>query len=257
MKTTVQRLWTLLRRELAASRSLLLIIAGLMVIWNLLLATRIGMWPTYLAESMAMWPMFIVLPWAAIASVQSWHREWGQGSIHYTLAFPVPGWALVATKATAAVIETAFLGLTAAIVGWPLYGRMVHGPADALGQSVQLRAMGITAFKAGVMLAVVLFVLSIIVQLGYLAARAARLPAGLISPLTVVAASWALIRCGGLLNKGLAWLPSVTFWAVGRAGKAYQLQARPAGIAPVVSAAIVGLGYLAVTAWLAERHLDV
>lgn len=253
----LRRMWTVFRRELAASRSMLLIVGGLIGVWNGFLYTRLGRWQEGLPEMLSLWPVFLVLPWIALASIQAWSRERQQGSIHYTLALPLPGWVLPAVKGVAAVTETGILGLTAAIAGWPLYGRVLGFDGDPVAQRLMVRAFAADVLKLGVMLAVILFTLSLIIQLGYIVGRSTGVVPAVIIPVTIGCGIWAVFRAGGWLSRALAWLPPLTLSKLTQVGRTYQFHEVYLGTAPAASTLLLGLGFLGITAWLTTRQMDV
>jgi len=250
----LRRLWALFRRELSVSRPILVLVAGLIVLWDLFLWTRVGKWPENLPESLSVVPAFIILPWVVLASVQAWSREWQQGSIHYTMALPLPGWALPAVKGLAAVAEAAILGLTVTLAGLPLYSRLFRfGPE---GYRLALPVYLLNGLKVGLVLAAILFALSLILQLGYIVGRASRFPA-LITPVTIACGIWFVFRVGGVLNRFLAWVPPIVLWGLSAIGRVHQFQASLLGTSPALSVAILGPGFLALAGWLIARQTDV
>lgn len=252
----LRQAWMLLRRELTASRTGLFAFAGVIVLWNLVLWTQLGRWDRFHLEALSLGSLFVTPLWVVIASLQSWSREWVRGSAHYTLAFPVSGWMLVATKATAAVAQALIAGLFAAAAGLPLLNRLVgFGSFWHLRQAVVINVVKIT-----LVIVVYMFVASAIVQLAYLAARATRASgsvAGLVTPVTGIAAIWLLLRAGGLLNGALDWLPPVAFYTVLPVGDVYYFMGDYVRVGPVFTAAVTGLVYFTITGWLTERGADV
>lgn len=273
VRLVLHQAWALFRRELAASRPSLLAVVGLIVIWKLVLGTLVGEMNGVLASLAS---LYAVPLWLLITSLRGWWREWSGGSIHYTLAFPAPGWLLVATKAVAAVFETSVVGLTVGAGGWILYTQWFRGGLFAWsGGFIRLlidghgspdraafwrHALVSDGIKVVLVVGVYLFAANAIIQLAYLAGRAAtgaRPAAGLISPLVGAAAAWLLFGgLGVLLGRALGWLPQVTYHTAGRLGKLYHFphQASPG---PTIAVALIAVAYFAFAAWLAEQRVDV
>ncbi len=253
----LRRAWALFRREIAASRGTMLLIGAVIVGWNLFLLTRVGKWSREIPVMMSLWPVFIVMPWTLLGAFQSWHREWQQGSAHYTLAFPVPGWVLVLTKAAASLVETAFLGLTAVVAGWPLYGPVAFEEMQGIGAGLFWRIALTDILKLGLVLTVLLFTVAVIVQWAYLMGRLVRRLPGLFVPLAGLSGLWMVLRLSGLLNPALKWLPPVALVMPSRVGRVFEISAQLIGLAPVVSAGLVACMFWYVTGRLAEKHVDV
>lgn len=257
----LRRLWALFRRDLLAARGSVLMAAGIIVIWDAFLLTRAGRWPSGALE-LSLWaPVFISLSWVALASLQAWYREWQQGTAHYTLAFPMPAWSLVTVKAAVALTETMFLGLVAIAAGWPLYSKAI---VKAIVNYMRQIAPGLfwttvaaNGLKLGLVLAVILFAVSLLVQFSYLLGRAARIwPAALV-PLSAATGAWAGLRIGGILNLFLRWVPPMHIVVVGDVGRVLELIADPISPAPAISIGAVALGLLALDSAIVAKWLDV
>lgn len=252
-----RRLWALFRREIVASRGTMLLIAAFIGGWDLFLLTRVGKWSTEIPIMLSLWPVFIVMPWTLLGAFQSWHREWQHGSAHYTLAFPVPGWALVLAKGVAALVETAFLGLVAVVAGWPLYGPALFTEMQGLGAGLFWRIALTDILRLGLVTAALLFVVAVIVQWAYLMGRLVRKLPGLFVPLAGLAGLWILLRGSGLLNLALKWVPPMALIAPAKDGRVFVISEQLVGLAPVLSALMIGCAFFAITGWLAERQVDV
>jgi hypothetical protein len=253
----LRRLWTLFRREIAASRGPLLLVAGLIVLWDLFLVTRIGKWHETAWGPLSFWPIFLLLPCTLLLSFQNWHREWQQGTVHYTLAFPLPGWLLVLTKGLAALAETLFLGVVALLAGWPLYGRLLFPQLEDLGSGVFWQLAVIGVLKLGLIAGLLFLALSVVVQCAYLAGKLAGKLQGLVMPLAALSGVWLVLRGGGLLHPALGWVPPAVFALPVRIGRVYRIMPQFLGLAPVVSAALFGVLFWGLAGWLAERQVDI
>lgn len=255
----IRRLWQLYRRELGASRTFMVTVPCLIVLWNLFLLYQTRVWPMAVPGMLSLAPLFLTVPWAAIASVQSWRRQWQDNTVQLTLALPMPGWSFPVAKSMAVITETALYAAVAVLAGLPLLGRLFRLMADRGVPPSLLLAAGLTNVPQLLVVAILVAVVGcLMLQLAYLTGRLVGRWGTAVLPLALVLSLWALLRIGAGLNLLLVWVPPLVFRdVVAVARGVYQLRPLFVSPAPFLSILAVGAGYLRLIAWLLERQVDV
>lgn len=250
-------LWALYRRELGASRAFMLTVPCLIVLWNVFLFSRVNAWPLQVVGMLPLVPLLLAIPWAAIASLQAWRRQWQDNTIYLTRALPVPASFLLLAKTLAVLTETALYGTVAFLTGLPLVARLFRIDVQVPTSEFLLTLIGVNGPQLLAVAFILLAVGCVTVQTAYLVGRlAGRLP--LVLPLALVLSLWALIRVGTGLNAVLAWVPPLVLRdLLAVAPGVHQFRPIYLSPAPVLSVLAVGVGYFCLAAWLLDRQVDV
>jgi len=261
---TLKRFWALYTRDLLAGKGAAGMVTLIFILWYAFLVARLlSQGEPGTVVGLAAFPFSLVPVLGALAAFQVWQREWQGGSIHLTLALPLPGAALVGAKTLAALTESVFYAALAG-VGYRVVIRLAAvssalGVRSESGLQVTVSALvGAQNLLAVGLVGIVFFsAFLVLIQLAYLVSRLVGRATLLVVPAALAASLWACLRLGaGLAHLVSPYLPPLVLWNRLTVGPVEQIGSQVIGLGPLLVAALLGTGLVFLCGWLVERAVD-
>lgn len=249
-------LWQLYRKELREERGMLLLLLLALVAWQLFLASRLPHWGVEPVLGLSLMPLGFLPLWVLWQGSNSFRYEWRERTSYLLLSLPASAWVKAAAKLSA--IMTASTALLAVILAGAFVFFWPHAPEafQRMGISPEWPATAFVANVAKMIVpywAVMLFIATA-GQFAFLASRLLHRYTGVAETIVFLVTTWLWSRFTHLAAPLLGWLPGIPFTVLDIQG---QLRTAIVPIAPLVSAALFGIGVFALGAWLLERRIDV
>ncbi len=251
----MRNLWTLYRKELSGTKSDFLLIAALVLAWEVFLATRQGRWPAELVFGLSFLPLAIFPLWALIGGVQSLRREWNENTVYVLLSLPTRGWMIAGAKALALITELTLHTLLVPALALTLAG---GGGSSVLPGSEMGRAALLSVTANGLVFYWVTLVLVVVVgQFCYVASSTFDRFQWLAGAWILLVSVYVLTRGAQLASPAFSWIPDLPLRTYSEVNGIPSVGIAFVDAAPLVATLVLAAAMFLGTSLLIEKSVEV
>lgn len=247
----------LVYKEIKGSRLVSMLFIALVVLWHIILLTRMEVWGEEIVLGLVWMPAFVLPLWVLGNMFQILHTEWSTNSIYLLLSLPQRGWKILGAKWIANVIDFLILGILSLLSILLFFGIRIMEFIERHNPGVPLKLFIIVGLQLIFYYLLAVMILMVLVQFAYITGRMVERFKGLVAGVTVFVGLWLYARLGVLLAPLFEWVPDmgIRTWYV--TGNVVHLGMEKINSAPLASVVLLTFLLFIFGAWLFDRYIEV
>ena len=202
------KFWNLYRKDVSSNSFFLIIITFIILAWNILFVSQSALWGGEITIIFNIFPLFFYPLMMFWLGIQSFRREWHDGTMYFVLSLPESGWQINGIKLLANLTCYIFISLISLFIIFVFYSDLIRRGVSIIPYRYMSVEIFIKLYLYYILIGLQLYILS---QFSYLVSRFVSRFRGLVTIVVFIFTFIFYNIFSNLLTPLFNWAPDFIF----------------------------------------------